>query len=117
MTRSDLRWARCGVLPSPDIKQPYLDKVEGNRRDNAEAWDSWKVTVAEWERRTFEVKDRWCALNPFDTWVMPEDLGEGRGMSVPSLRLLSRLILVLVLVAVLVDVSWFLLFFLFLMLS
>lgn len=70
---------------SPDIKQPYLDKVEGNRRDNAEAWESWKVTVAEWERRTFEVKDRWCALNPFDTWVMPEDLGEGRGMSVPVL--------------------------------
>lgn len=70
---------------SPDIKQPYLDKVEGNRRDNAEAWESWKVTVAEWERRTFEVKDRWCALNPFDTWVMPEDLGEGGGMSVPVL--------------------------------
>ncbi|KAJ6099632.1 Winged helix-turn-helix transcription repressor DNA-binding [Penicillium canescens] len=70
---------------SPDIKQPYLDKVEGNRRDNAEAWESWKVTVAEWERRTFEVKDRWCALNPFDTWVMPEDLSEGGGMSVPVL--------------------------------
>jgi lysine-specific histone demethylase 1 len=67
---------------SPDIKQPYLSKVEANRRENEEAWENWKSTAAEWERRTFEVKDRWCKLNPFEGWIVPDDLG---GEEVPVL--------------------------------
>ncbi|KAJ5769951.1 uncharacterized protein N7511_002002 [Penicillium nucicola] len=61
---------------SVEVKQPYLDQVEANRRGNAEAWENWKVTVAEWEKRTFEVKDRWCRANPFEGWVVPRGLGE-----------------------------------------
>jgi monoamine oxidase len=57
-------------------KQPYIEQTEINRRANAEAWDKWKVDIAEWERKTFVVKDRWCAENPFDEWVMPEYVGE-----------------------------------------
>lgn len=57
-------------------KQPYIEQTEINRRANAEAWDKWKVDIAEWERKTFVVKDRWCAENPFDEWVMPEYVDE-----------------------------------------
>ncbi|KAJ5268387.1 hypothetical protein N7524_005846 [Penicillium chrysogenum] len=57
-------------------KKPYIEQTEINRRANAEAWDKWKVDIAEWERKTFVVKDRWCAENPFDEWVMPEYVGE-----------------------------------------
>ncbi|KAJ5505485.1 Winged helix-turn-helix transcription repressor DNA-binding [Penicillium expansum] len=61
---------------TPAEKTPYLEQTEINRCANAEAWDKWKVDVAEWERKTFIVKDRWCAENPFDDWVMPEYLAE-----------------------------------------
>ncbi|KAF7518865.1 hypothetical protein PCG10_010508 [Penicillium crustosum] len=61
---------------TPAEKSPYLEQTEINRRANAEAWDKWKVDVAEWERKTFIVKDRWCAENPFDDWVVPEYLTE-----------------------------------------
>lgn len=52
----------------PDEKKPYLEQVETNRRTNAEAWEQWKVVVTEWERRSYEVKDSWCAENPFEQW-------------------------------------------------
>lgn len=61
---------------TPAEKSPYLEQTEINRRANGEAWDKWKVDVAEWERKTFIVKDRWCAENPFDDWVVPEYLTE-----------------------------------------
>ncbi|KAJ5942068.1 hypothetical protein N7516_002236 [Penicillium verrucosum] len=69
---------------TPAEKSPYLEQTEINRRANAEAWDKWKVDVAEWERKTFIVKDRWCAENPFDDWVVPEHLTEN-APSVPVL--------------------------------
>ncbi|KAJ5779665.1 hypothetical protein N7457_007385 [Penicillium paradoxum] len=77
--RDDIR-AALGQMwrtATDTTKQPYLDKVEENRRANAEAWEKWKVDVAEWERKTFIVKDRWCAENPFDGWVVPDYLAEG----------------------------------------
>ncbi|CAG8356604.1 unnamed protein product [Penicillium salamii] len=70
---------------TPAEKKPYLDQTEINRRANAEAWDKWKVDIAEWERGTFIVKDRWCAENPFESWVMPDYLAEGTAQPVPVL--------------------------------
>lgn len=52
-------------------KQPYLDQVETNRKTNDELWSSWKAIALEWERRSYEVKDQWCAANPFEQWEMP----------------------------------------------
>ncbi|CAG8906097.1 unnamed protein product [Penicillium egyptiacum] len=69
---------------TPADKKPYLEQTEINRRANAEAWEKWKVDVAEWERKTFVVKDRWCSENPFDDWAMPEYLDE-KAPSVPVL--------------------------------
>ncbi|KAJ5504018.1 Winged helix-turn-helix transcription repressor DNA-binding [Penicillium fimorum] len=69
---------------TPAEKKPYLDQTEINRHANAEAWDKWKVDIAEWERKTFVVKDRWCSENPFDDWVMPDYLAESAS-SVPVL--------------------------------
>ncbi|KAJ5544685.1 hypothetical protein N7461_006989 [Penicillium sp. DV-2018c] len=68
----------------PDVKKPYIEQTEANRRANTEAWDKWKVDVDEWERKTFVVKDRWCKENPFDEWVVPDYLA-GNGRSVPVL--------------------------------
>jgi monoamine oxidase len=70
---------------TPAEKQPYLDQTEANRRTNAEAWERWKVDIAEWETGTFLVKDRWCAANPFEGWVMPDYLAEGTAQPVPVL--------------------------------
>ncbi|KAJ5477869.1 hypothetical protein N7530_003378 [Penicillium desertorum] len=67
---------------TPADKKPYLEQTEINRRANAEAWEKWKVDVAEWERKTFVVKDRWCAENPFDEWVMPESVDENASVPV-----------------------------------
>ncbi|CAG8326533.1 unnamed protein product [Penicillium nalgiovense] len=67
---------------TPADKKPYLEQTEINRRANAEAWEKWKVDVAEWERKTFVVKDRWCAENPFDEWVMPEYVDENASVPV-----------------------------------
>lgn len=57
-----------------DEKQPYMEQVERNRRANAEAWEEWKGVVMAWERRSFEVKDRWCQENPFEQWVVPREV-------------------------------------------
>ncbi|KAJ5206229.1 Winged helix-turn-helix transcription repressor DNA-binding [Penicillium cf. griseofulvum] len=69
---------------TPADKKPYLEQTEINRRANAEAWDKWKVDIAEWERKTYVVKDHWCTENPFDDWVMPDYLAESAS-SVPVL--------------------------------
>ncbi|KAJ5138436.1 uncharacterized protein N7515_003284 [Penicillium bovifimosum] len=69
---------------TPEVKKPYIEQTEANRRANAEAWDKWKVDIAEWERNTFVVKDRWCAENPFAGWVVPDYLADN-APSVPVL--------------------------------
>jgi lysine-specific histone demethylase 1 len=58
---------------APAEKQPYLEQVETNRRTNDESWEAWKVVALEWERRSYEVKDQWCAANPFDQWEAPPE--------------------------------------------
>ncbi|KAJ5898959.1 Winged helix-turn-helix transcription repressor DNA-binding [Penicillium taxi] len=55
---------------SPCEKQPYLEHVEANRRENEAALVQWKAAITEWERRSYEVKDAWCGDNPYETWVM-----------------------------------------------
>lgn len=57
-----------------DEKQPYVEQVGRNRRENAEAWEKWKEVVTAWERRSFEVKDQWCKKNPFEEWVVPKEV-------------------------------------------
>lgn len=52
-------------------KQPYLEQVDRHRRENADAFEKWRVVVTDWERRSFEVKDVWCGENPFEEWVAP----------------------------------------------
>ncbi|EEP75787.1 conserved hypothetical protein [Uncinocarpus reesii 1704] len=52
-----------------NIKQPYLTQIEANRVSNKENLAKWKEKITEWERRTYEVKDQWCAANPYDAFV------------------------------------------------
>ena len=49
-----------------EIRRPYLDQTAANRRENEVAFATWKEGVVEWERKTYEVKDRWCKENPFE---------------------------------------------------
>ncbi|KAJ5570013.1 uncharacterized protein N7459_009443 [Penicillium hispanicum] len=58
---------------APAEKQPYLERTEMNRRTNAEAWDAFKRVATEWDRRSLEVKGRWCAENPFEQWDAPQE--------------------------------------------
>ncbi|OJD19650.1 hypothetical protein AJ78_00382 [Emergomyces pasteurianus Ep9510] len=51
-----------------DIRQPYLDQIAVHRRENDESLEKWKERIIEWERKTYEVKDRWCAANPFEAF-------------------------------------------------
>lgn len=53
---------------SEEIRKPYVDRVADYRRQNVDALAQWKERHAEWERKTYEVKDRWCAENPFETF-------------------------------------------------
>ena len=50
------------------IKRPYLDQTETNRKLNQEEWERWQRDSAEYEKKTFEVRDRWCVENPFESW-------------------------------------------------
>ncbi|KAI1959671.1 hypothetical protein LOZ58_004480 [Ophidiomyces ophidiicola] len=52
-----------------DIKKPYLEQIDINRKTNDEGLSKWKDDTVEWERRTYEVKDRWCATHPYDEFV------------------------------------------------
>lgn len=54
---------------SEEIRKPYLERIEGHRRANEENLAQWKERIAEWTRKTYEVKDRWCAENPFEGFV------------------------------------------------
>lgn len=72
-SRDDIR-AALGLMwrNSPDAeKQPYIDQVEANRIANDKAFETFKAMAAEWNRRSLEVKDQWCAENPFEDWQVP----------------------------------------------
>ncbi|KAI2822834.1 hypothetical protein CBS115989_1864 [Aspergillus niger] len=56
---------------SEEVKRPYLEQIEVNRQANAKIWDTWRRDMAEWEKNSYEVKDRWCAANPFASWGEP----------------------------------------------
>lgn len=51
------------------IRKPYLDQIDINRKTNAEDLSKWKERIAEWEKRTYEVKDAWCAANPYEIFT------------------------------------------------
>ncbi|KAJ9615328.1 hypothetical protein H2200_001403 [Cladophialophora chaetospira] len=40
-------------------KKPYTDRTTKNREDNEVAIKEWSVKAADWDRRTWEVKDVW----------------------------------------------------------
>lgn len=74
-SRDDIR-AALGLMwrNSPHAeKQPYIDQVEANRIANDEAFERFKAVGAEWNRRSLEVKDHWCAENPFEDWQVLSD--------------------------------------------
>ena len=51
-----------------DIKRPYLDQTEANRRSNHESGEKWAHDMKEWEARAVEIRERWCKENPFESW-------------------------------------------------
>ncbi|GKZ22191.1 hypothetical protein AbraIFM66951_007045 [Aspergillus brasiliensis] len=69
---------------SEEVKRPYLEQIEVNRQANAKIWDTWRRDMAEWEKKSYEVKDRWCAANPFASWGQPSPSQE------PSTTLASQ---------------------------
>jgi monoamine oxidase len=40
-------------------KKPYTDRVQANREENDRLFREWSVKAAEWDKRTWEVKDVW----------------------------------------------------------
>lgn len=40
-------------------KKPYTDQTNKNREENEKAMKEWAAKAAEWDRRTWEVKDAW----------------------------------------------------------
>jgi lysine-specific histone demethylase 1 len=56
----------------PAEKQPYVDQVNTNRHTNEEQWEQYKKVYMEWERRSYEIKDQWCAQNPYEQWEAPQ---------------------------------------------
>lgn len=58
---------RMWAALSDEEKKPYTDKTNQNREENERAVKEWVVTAAEWDRRTWEVKDVWIKEgNSFD---------------------------------------------------
>ncbi|PGH20711.1 hypothetical protein AJ80_03471 [Polytolypa hystricis UAMH7299] len=51
---------------SEEIRKPYLAQIDVHRRTNEEGLAKWKERISDWERKTYEVKDRWCAANPLE---------------------------------------------------
>ncbi|PYI12350.1 hypothetical protein BO78DRAFT_300845 [Aspergillus sclerotiicarbonarius CBS 121057] len=56
---------------SDEEKRPYLEQTEVNRQTNTEIWNRWRSDMAEWEKKSNDVKERWCAANPLATWEHP----------------------------------------------
>ncbi|KAL1849296.1 hypothetical protein Plec18170_007588 [Paecilomyces lecythidis] len=70
VSRDEIRQA-LGLMwreASEEVKKPYLDQIALNRQMNTQTFDQWKERILEWERKTYEVKARWVATNPFETW-------------------------------------------------
>ncbi|KAJ4522696.1 hypothetical protein HRR75_001090 [Exophiala dermatitidis] len=44
---------------SEEEKKPYTDRIQQNREENERAMKEWAAKAAEWDRRTWEVKDVW----------------------------------------------------------
>ncbi|KIW83194.1 hypothetical protein Z517_02439 [Fonsecaea pedrosoi CBS 271.37] len=44
---------------SDEERKPYTDRTSKNREENDKAMKEWSVKAAEWDRRTWEVKDVW----------------------------------------------------------
>lgn len=44
---------------SEEEKKPYTDRTNKNREENERAMKEWAVKAAEWDKRTWEVKDVW----------------------------------------------------------
>jgi hypothetical protein len=40
-------------------KKPYTDRVQANREENDRLFKEWAVKAADWDKRTWEVKDVW----------------------------------------------------------
>ncbi|KAK2768585.1 hypothetical protein FQN54_000441 [Arachnomyces sp. PD_36] len=62
-----------------EIRRPYLDQTARNRTEGDEAFRKWKEEYDVWERRTYEVKDRWCRDNPWEEFkakVLAQGLGD-----------------------------------------
>ncbi|KAF9891995.1 hypothetical protein FE257_002959 [Aspergillus nanangensis] len=49
-------------------KRPYIEQTDANRQAHAEVWDRWQQEAKEWDRKSLEVKEQWCAANPFEGW-------------------------------------------------
>ncbi|KAK2747324.1 hypothetical protein FQN57_002222 [Myotisia sp. PD_48] len=60
----------------PETKKPYLDRIDLHRQQNEEALVKWKEKITEWERRTYEVKDQWCAQNPMNSFIKSMKSGD-----------------------------------------
>lgn len=66
-----------------EIRRPYLDQTAANRRDGDVAFKEWKDEYLVWEKKTYEVKDRWCKENPFEGFKAGV-LAQGLGAAVPA---------------------------------
>jgi lysine-specific histone demethylase 1 len=75
-----LMWRRA----SEEIKRPYIEQAEVNRQTNAEIWSQWRQQMAEWERKADELKIRWCAAHPFESWGL-DSVTVSSSLLVPSL--------------------------------
>ncbi|KAL4948068.1 flavin-containing amine oxidoreductase-domain containing protein [Aspergillus filifer] len=54
---------------SDEVKRPYLEEAEANRRNSAEVTAKWREEIAGWERKAKMVRKRWREENPFEKWV------------------------------------------------
>jgi monoamine oxidase len=55
---------------SEDERRPYTDRVQANRDENEAKIKEWSVKAADWDRRTWEVKDVWIKEgNSFEEFV------------------------------------------------
>jgi monoamine oxidase len=55
---------------SEELRKPYTDRVQANRDENEAKLKEWSVKAAEWDRRTWEVKDIWIKEgNSFEDFV------------------------------------------------
>ncbi|KAJ5679592.1 hypothetical protein N7462_007836 [Penicillium macrosclerotiorum] len=74
-SRDDVR-AALGLMwrnAAQAEKQPYIDRVDNTRQQHEVAFGAFQIAANEWNRRSFEVKDRWCAENPYEGWKTPEE--------------------------------------------